>query len=72
MGQPVKVSWLEDQVAPQGAYIESRSIDGHTAFVVPGSMGSAVVTGVDSESLLWSVAATIESEEDRGSEPPMK
>jgi len=72
MGQPVKVSWLEDQVAPQGAYIESRSIDGHTAFVVPGSMGSAVVTGVASESLLWSVAATIESEEDRGSEPPIK
>jgi hypothetical protein len=72
MGQPVKVSWLEDRVAPQGAYIESRSIGGHTAFVVPGSMGSAVVTGVAPASLLWSVAATIKSEEDRVSEPPMR
>ena len=69
-GQPVKVSWLDDQVAPRRAYIESRSIDGQRALVVPGSMGSAVVTGLAPASVLMSVATTIESEEDRASQPP--
>jgi hypothetical protein len=72
MGQPVQVSWLDGQAAPRGAKIESRNIHGKNALVVPGSMGPVVVTGLAPASVLWSVAATIKSEEDHGGESPMK
>jgi hypothetical protein len=72
VGQPVQVSWLDGQPAPHGANTESRSIQGKSALVVPGSMGSVVVTGVAPASVLWSVAGTIKSEEDQGGESPMK
>jgi hypothetical protein len=68
-GQPIMVSWLAGPVAPQGAPIESRSIGGKSALVVPGSMGPAVVTGLAPASVLWSVAATIKSEEDSMGQP---
>jgi hypothetical protein len=72
VGQPVQVSWLDGQPAAREAKIESRNVHGKNAVVVPGSMGQVVVTGLAPASVLWSVAATIKSAEDRGGESPMK
>jgi hypothetical protein len=60
-GDEVEVAWLDSTTVPaEHSSIQARSINGHTVLVIASPVGTAVVMGSASRSVLWETAVAIE------------